>query len=175
MTRFYVTMTWDDFPEGGSFGTVIDAADHAEAEALCRREMAETRADEDTSAEYYLEHYGPEWNVIDCFDLDDFIERHRRPRVVSRFCRRFLDLCTSHVQEATAERLNNGLALASNTPYGWLVPVPACAPALTLTPEEDTIPADLARVLTKARELKCDYVLFDRDAPKLDGLQTWEW
>ncbi len=44
MTRFTVTMTWDDFPEGGSYGTTIEAESHEEAERLVRQEMAENRA-----------------------------------------------------------------------------------------------------------------------------------
>lgn len=78
--RFYVTMTWDNWPEGGSFGTVVEASDQAEAEDLCRQEMAahraEESADEGEDADYYLSAYGGEWHVVDCFLLDDFIARH---------------------------------------------------------------------------------------------------
>lgn len=82
--RYYVTMTWDDFPEGGSFGTVVRAKNWEEAEAMCRAEMAVSRLDErdlddDQTEEEALEaiqdDYGHEWFVIDCFDLDEFIER----------------------------------------------------------------------------------------------------
>ncbi len=79
MTRFYVTMTWDDWPEGGSFGTVVEAADHSEAERLCKQEMAEHRADDNNpewNTAFYLENYADEWETVDCFDLDEFIERH---------------------------------------------------------------------------------------------------
>jgi hypothetical protein len=46
MTKFYVTMTWDDWPNGGSYGTVVNAKDHVEAEQLCKLEMAASRAEE---------------------------------------------------------------------------------------------------------------------------------
>lgn len=79
MPRFYVSMTWDDWPEGGSYGTVVEAADHDEAEALCRREMAQSRiadgepGEENSTPEYWLEHYGDKWHVVDCYDLDKLI------------------------------------------------------------------------------------------------------
>ena len=81
MKRFYVTMTWDDFPEGGSYGTVVEAETPDEAEGACRQEMAESYAehDDEHNAAYYLETYGDDWHLIDCFDLDEFIARHKRP------------------------------------------------------------------------------------------------
>lgn len=42
--RFYVTLTWDDWPEGGSFGTVVEATNAEEAEELARDEMADSAA-----------------------------------------------------------------------------------------------------------------------------------
>ncbi len=77
-TRWYVTMTWDDWPGGGSYGTIIEAATAEEAEKLCRMEMAASRAGDDMSAEEYLEAYGDEWEEVDCFKLDEFIKRHQR-------------------------------------------------------------------------------------------------
>lgn len=78
--QFYVTMTWDDWPEGGSYGTIIEATTHAEAERLCKQQMAETRADsaltDGMTPDDVLEAYGDEWHVVDCFPLDDFIEWH---------------------------------------------------------------------------------------------------
>ena len=78
MTRFYVTMTWDDWPEGGSYGDIIEAPDHASAEKACRMQMAEIQHDksEETVTEY-MEVYAKDWHTVDCFDLDKFIERHR--------------------------------------------------------------------------------------------------
>lgn len=84
MPRFYVTMTWDNFPEGGSFGTVVEADDHEQAEELCKREMAASRVDEIELDEQTPEEaeanirdlYESEWHVVDCFNLDDFIRQH---------------------------------------------------------------------------------------------------
>lgn len=96
MTRWYVTMTWDNWPEGGSYGTVIEAETSDEAEEICRDEMAEIRcepgdltdedradpdfdpADYDSEPEYWLKAYAHEWHLVDCFDLDEFIARHQR-------------------------------------------------------------------------------------------------
>lgn len=68
--KFYVSMTWDNWPEGGSYGNVIEANSEEEAEALCRQEMAESRASESGvyDAAYYLEHYAHDWHVVDCHE-----------------------------------------------------------------------------------------------------------
>lgn len=81
MTRFYVTMTWDDWPEGGSYGTVVEAESYEDAERLTKEEMAKTRAeghDEDDlkDPEWWLENEGNNWHVVDCFELDPFIQKH---------------------------------------------------------------------------------------------------
>jgi len=73
MTRYYVTMTWEDWPEGGSYGTVVEADSSEDAEAKVRREMAETRAMDDTDADEILSLWGDSWHVVDCYDLDEFI------------------------------------------------------------------------------------------------------
>lgn len=84
LTRYYVTITWDDFPEGGSYGTVVDATDHTDAENLCRFEMAETRCEDaepesdESYPSYWIEQYKDTWHVVDCFPLDEFINRHIR-------------------------------------------------------------------------------------------------
>ncbi|MCR9254748.1 MAG: hypothetical protein NXI16_01480 [Alphaproteobacteria bacterium] len=80
MTRFYVTMTWDNWPEGGSYGTVVEAENHDQAEELCRQKMAEWRADEDQTAKEVRESHEHEWHVVDCFDLDAFIAQHSRDK-----------------------------------------------------------------------------------------------
>lgn len=82
--RFYVTMTWDDWPEGGSYGTVIEADTPEEAQSLCRTEMANLRGeavsgmDDEADADFYLENFSDGWYLVDCFDLDEFIGNHRR-------------------------------------------------------------------------------------------------
>lgn len=52
MTRYYVTLTWDNWPEGGSYGEVVEAETHDEAETIVRRMMAASRA-EDIELCYY--------------------------------------------------------------------------------------------------------------------------
>ncbi len=83
--RFYVTMTWDDWPDGGSYGTIVLAESHDQAEDLCRQEMAEIRAFDDYRYEEvgaddleqeYLDNYSDEWKTVDCFKLDDLMEYH---------------------------------------------------------------------------------------------------
>jgi hypothetical protein len=72
-------MTWDNFPEGDSYGTVVKAENHLDAENLCRQEMAYHRYDGGntwSSPDEVFESYGDEWHVIDCFDLDHFIVMH---------------------------------------------------------------------------------------------------
>lgn len=81
MTRFYVTMGWEDFPEGGTYGDVIEAADQDAAIEQCKKDMAACRADgnaEDAEADAaeILEEYNNNWTNIDCWDVDEFIERH---------------------------------------------------------------------------------------------------
>lgn len=76
-TEFYVTLTWDDWPEGGSFGTTVMALDYEEAEALAKDEMAASRAESyQITEEDALSSYGHLWHVVDCFKLDEFINMH---------------------------------------------------------------------------------------------------
>ena len=94
--RFYVTLTWHDFPEGGSFGTIVEAKEHNEAENKAREEMAQAYTEDDKIEGYeemseaeqlqaeenqILECVGKHlftWHLVDCFDLDDFIRRHNQ-------------------------------------------------------------------------------------------------
>lgn len=86
--RFYVTMTWHGWPEGGSYGTVVEASSHDEAEQLCIAEMLSCYAEADKPEEWGVETveqmlekirdaYAGEWHLVDCFVLDEFIENHR--------------------------------------------------------------------------------------------------
>lgn len=81
MTRFYVTKAWHDWPEGGSYGTIVETTEPGDdPEAMCAAEMAASQANDDDDPEcdeaYYLAEYGDSWTTIDCFDLDNFIARH---------------------------------------------------------------------------------------------------
>lgn len=80
--RFYVTKNWHDYPEGGSYGTVVEAETSEEANLLCSVEMAESYAnsqgDDSFTAATALADYKDDWITVDCFDLDEFITRHAR-------------------------------------------------------------------------------------------------
>jgi hypothetical protein len=71
LKRFYVSMTWEDWPEGGSYGTVVQALGHAAAESACKIEMADLRSEEDIDSD--------SWHLVDCFDLDEFITHYMQP------------------------------------------------------------------------------------------------
>lgn len=79
MNRFYVTLTWHDWPEGGSYGAIVEAKNPDEAEKLARAEMRATylsnypEVDDD-----FLDERDMNWHLVDCFDIDDFIQQHKR-------------------------------------------------------------------------------------------------
>ena len=79
--RYYVSAAWHDWPEGGSYGTVVMAGGYEAAERACHDEMAEFGAEEghDTPAEMLVK-FSDEWHIVDCFPLDDFLERHAGAR-----------------------------------------------------------------------------------------------
>lgn len=43
MRRFYVSLTWEDWPDGGSYGTSVCAHNETEAEERARDEMVLSR------------------------------------------------------------------------------------------------------------------------------------
>lgn len=77
MKRWYVTMTWNDWPDQGSYGDIFDAETPEEAEQLCRDAMAEAEVCEGVTLED-IDRSG--WYLVDCIDLDNFIrnEFHNR-------------------------------------------------------------------------------------------------
>jgi hypothetical protein len=89
--------------------------------------------------------------------------------------RTVLDLSTAHLPEPLG---SHGLAdedgvIAYPLPYGWLMWVPP-------DPDEHAadhpdLPPDVLTIQRYARRLGCDYVLFDRDAERVDDLPTWNW
>jgi len=46
MAKFYVTLTWDNWPEGGSYGAVVEAEDYDKAALAARMEMSVSRAED---------------------------------------------------------------------------------------------------------------------------------
>lgn len=73
--EYYVSCTWDNWPEGGSYGTKVRAGSYEEALELTRQEMAATRTEEDAR-----DVYGYQWQEVDCFKLDAFFSLHAQGR-----------------------------------------------------------------------------------------------
>jgi len=78
--RWYVTITWDNWPEGGSYSAVVQADDEYDAEHAAHWEMAGTRVDSGAYADEaeVIEKHSRDWHVVDCFNLDAFIIHHAR-------------------------------------------------------------------------------------------------
>lgn len=66
MNIFSLVLTWDNFPEGGSYATVLEAEDSNQAEELAHLEMAKMREDDHATADDLLEWYASEWEVVEC-------------------------------------------------------------------------------------------------------------
>lgn len=69
LQRFYVVKAWDNFPEGGTCGEIIWAKDHDDAKEQMIEIMRSYR-------DYEADGYVDQWETIDCWPLDDFIERN---------------------------------------------------------------------------------------------------
>ncbi|GBQ81712.1 DUF5983 family protein [Asaia bogorensis] len=91
--------------------------------------------------------------------------------------RKFLDLSTGHLSRHDRDRLTE--ILADKPPYGsstsmtgdrgWLIYVSA-----EPNPEHWSGIPGLVRVIARARELDCDYVLLDADAPTDETLPFFD-
>lgn len=85
--RWYVTLTWDGWPTGGSYRTIVETEDNSpetaiqdarEAMAISRLpERAPYRSDLEVARAVaeILDELGDAWHVVDCFDLDTFVRR----------------------------------------------------------------------------------------------------
>ncbi len=51
--------------------------------------------------------------------------------------------------------------------YGWFIYV--------IERGEDDMPADLGACMELARQLRCAWIMFDRDAPEVDQLPSYDW
>lgn len=84
-----------------------------------------------------------------------------------------LDISTAHVSRETATMLDGAPAIMitayQKNGYGWFVWVPPADFERTHTPD------DLSKVFAYAREQKCDWVMFDRDAEIIDDLPSFDW
>ena len=97
--KFYVTLTWHDWPEGGSYGTVVEAKDFDEAEELARAEMRETYREEIDGDldddDDYLDDWDANWHLVDCFKVADF---HKHNEAL-----KLLDQLADHADSAAAD------------------------------------------------------------------------
>ena len=92
---------------------------------------------------------------------------------------KMLELSTAHVTKQTAEQLDelcsnrnyDDVIVYGKGEYGWIV---YGYPSADYDPPENT-PADLQDVITLARERGCYWIMFDRDADKIEDLKTYEW
>ena len=84
----------------------------------------------------------------------------------------FLDLSTAHLSDEDRALLDacaghdTGEVLCARTPYGWFV---------FASEERPEISDTLWGLFQAARGQGCEYLLFDRDAPMLEDLATFEW
>lgn len=80
-----------------------------------------------------------------------------------------LVLSTAHLRQQTCNGWLQAAPFAAfaKGDYGWFVSVP--------DDEPEDLPADLGECLALARSLKCDWVMFDRDADALSILPVHDW
>lgn len=84
--------------------------------------------------------------------------------------RLFFDCSTAHLKPSTRDRLEQMAedreVLIASTPYGWFI-----------WAEEDPqpdLPGELSSIMTHARSLGAEYILFDRDASENPELPVFE-
>jgi hypothetical protein len=98
------------------------------------------------------------------------------------YVRRMLYISTTHVSEATAQLLDDGLQqwlgtapftaytkTCHNDEYGWWVYVPSEPVGET----KETFPADLRACMEHARSLDCDWIMFG-DGAEIDALPIYD-
>ena len=68
--------------------------------------------------------------------------------------RLFLDCSTAHLSVAARAYVGSGDGLALSTPYGWFV--------YASEEPDDSVPDELAAIMTYARSLGAEYVNFER-------------
>lgn len=89
--------------------------------------------------------------------------------------RKVLDISISHLpmeQGATLNELDG--VVAHEYQYGWLMWVPNDPDESNLAMEEQA-PENILMLQRYARDLDCDYIMFDRDAEPEDQLPSYEW
>lgn len=101
MNNFYVTLTWHDWPEGGSYGTVVDAESYAQAEELARAEMRAIYTEDSDG-------YEDQWHLVDCFKVEDFPKHKEALRLLDSLLDRndvLVDSAAADVIEEITELL----------------------------------------------------------------------
>jgi hypothetical protein len=91
--------------------------------------------------------------------------------------RRLLNLSTAHLPEHLGTQ--GGLdtipgVVAHATDHGYLLWIPDDPDEFVAT-TADPVPDVVLAIQRYARELDCDYVLFDADAEQVDDLPRWDW
>jgi len=85
MSQWYVSL-WDSgaVPDGAPYTTVVHAITEQGAEFLARVEMAGEVWDDGAAADLniptvdaWAQHFADDIHLVDCFDLDTFIAKHR--------------------------------------------------------------------------------------------------
>lgn len=111
----------------------------------------------------------------------DTLHEHQQPYVsAAEGVYGFLELCTSHVTQKTAALMGShptgpndelGFIYHEHGEYGWWVYVDAEEGAT----QQEFMPADLYAIVKYASELKCRWVLLDRDADPRERFPVYEW
>ena len=82
---------------------------------------------------------------------------------------KMLTLSTGHLRESTREWIDAAAGTFASYPkgdYGWFM-------YASEAPGED-YPNELIVCMNRARELGCEWIMFDVDGPELDGLVVFE-
>ena len=83
--RFYVMLCWDDWQQNGCYETIVWATGYQEAEDKCREAMAKHKAadyekpddadaDNLNDPDWWLENYGGQWQLVNCREVEGFIQ-----------------------------------------------------------------------------------------------------
>ena len=94
-----------------------------------------------------------------------------QPRVV-----KVLDLSTAHIPAHLGRDLaeTEGVIAHEHGEHGYLLWVPE-NPVVEALEAHFPAPPEIVNIQLFARNLDCDYVLFDRDGDRIDDLPSWDW
>ncbi|WP_454887937.1 DUF5983 family protein [Sphingomonas oryzagri] len=132
-----------------------------------------TRDDEEIVRIYFSEHPSERLSTM-CITLaGSDSDAGPPPRV-----RLYLTISTGHVRPSTGDLLDIWSSLipeqrplgVAETGYGWFV---LCDPLDDA--DIKLIPAELVAAITYARDRGCRYLLLDRDADEVGGLEAFDW